>query len=441
MPLNLRRRFADVSRCGDADATESPKAIRFFHPGYGKAPITNDAQPPIRDALISFPAFDDGGIFYDIAHTACGILAGNRWDGYFSFDRQGETVVERPIDGILRERAYFFCLPQPRNSSVDPYPIFARFGDWRFPHNDLPPCWERLRPRFHGDANGIIRRCALTDCGLSVDAAHLIPVKETSWYNDNGMMDYGKATSFSTEAVNSLTNVISLRTDVHRMFDERNFCFAPKADEYQREVLPLRTREDDGIASTNISVNEVQLPSTDQHDSGKASRTEPSSSDTSPAPVVLAAHIRMDHFLPNIFRDFLFMTKEPRVLLVWDEELGQYRTERAEKSKCIMTAQEARARSKSPTKRQRPTGETGQVDQEYLYGEDEFDESDHVRDQYADDSSAIDSGFHDEVFDNDTYDSPERGRSRKRKFSEPCWQDGGDDATEVKRTNRSVLWH
>ncbi|KAG7423655.1 hypothetical protein Forpi1262_v015327 [Fusarium oxysporum f. sp. raphani] len=366
MPLNLRRRFTDVSRCGDADATESPKAIRFFHPGYGKAPISSDAQPPIRDALISFPAFDDGGIVYDIAHTACGILAGNRWDGY------------------------------------------------------------------------------------------------------------GKATSFSTEAVNSLTNVISLRTDVHRMFDERNFCFAPKTDEYQREVLPLRTREGDGIASTNISVNEVQLPSTDQHDSGKASRTEPSSSDTSPAPVVLAAHVfnsipggelqklfhnREAHpaiyaasleclfarfawtiFSPNIFRDFLFMTKEPRVLLVWDEELGQYRTERAEKSKCIMTAQEARARSKSPTKRQRSTGETGQVDQEYLYGEDEFDESDHFRDQYADDSSAIDSGFHDEVFDNDTYDSPERGRSRKRKFSEPYWPDGGnEDATEVQRTNRSVL--
>jgi hypothetical protein len=108
----------------------------------------------------------------------------------------------------------------------------------------------------------------------------------------------------------------------------------------------------------------------------------------------------------------------------------------------IMAAQEARVRSKSPTKRQRPTGETGQVDQEYLYGGVEFDESDHVCDQYADDSSAIDSGFHDEVFDNDTYDSLERGRSRKRKFSEPCWQDGGnDDATEVKRTNRSLLWH
>lgn len=122
------------------------------------------------------------------------------------------------------------------------------------------------------------------------------------------------------------------------------------------------------------------------------------------------------------------------MLLVWDEELGKYRTERAETSKCIMTAQEARARSKSPTKRQRPTGDTGKVDQDYLYEEDKFDESDHVRDRYADDSSAIDSGFHDEVFNNDTYDSPERGRSRKRKFSEPRWQEGGDDnATEIKR--------
>jgi hypothetical protein len=82
------------------------------------------------------------------------------------------------------------------------------------------------------------------------------------------------------------------------------------------------------------------------------------------------------------------------------------------------------------------------VDQEYLYGEDEFDESDHVCDQYADDLLAIDSGFYNEVFDNDIYDSPERRRSRKRKFSEPYWQDrGNDNATEVKRINRSVLWH
>lgn len=244
MPLNIRRRFADSSRCGDENATKLPRTIRFFHPGYGKTPISSITQPPIRDALISLPAFDDGGIHYDIAHTTCGILSGNRWDGYFSLDRQGNTMVEPPVDGILRETAYFFCLPQssylstltlsstpisntnptstlaqtqtptsaltstsisnptpalssnsPPNliptstpTSTDPYPVVARFRDWRFPHGNLPPCWERLKPRFAG-AKGSVRHCILTDCGLSLDAAHLVPIKESNWYNDNGMME------------------------------------------------------------------------------------------------------------------------------------------------------------------------------------------------------------------------------------------------------------
>lgn len=191
MPLNVRRRFGDVSRCGDEHAIESPNAIRFFHPGYGKTPISTNAQPPIRDALISLPAFDDGGIHYDTAHTTCGVLAGNRWDGYFSLDREGRTRVQPPADGILRERAYFFCLPPSSDpsTSTDPYPIVARFRDWRFPHRNLPPCWERLRPHFRGGAHGSVRRCIFTDCGLSLDAAHLVPVKETSWYDDNGMVE------------------------------------------------------------------------------------------------------------------------------------------------------------------------------------------------------------------------------------------------------------
>lgn len=191
MPLNVRRRFGDVSRCGDENAIESPNAIRFFHPGYGKTLISTNAQPPIRDALISLPAFDDGGIHYDTAHTTCGVLAGNRWDGYFSLDRDSRTRVQPPADGILRERAYFFCLPPSSDpsTSTDPYPIVARFRDWRFPHRNLPPCWERLRPRFREGAHGSVRRCIFTDCGLSLDAAHLVPVKESSWYDDNGMVE------------------------------------------------------------------------------------------------------------------------------------------------------------------------------------------------------------------------------------------------------------
>lgn len=191
MPLNLRRRFADISRCGDENVIESPDVIRFFHPGYGKSPISATSQPPSRDTLISLPALDDGGIHYDTAHTTCGVLAGNRWDGYFSLDRDGTTRVQQPVDGILRGRAYFFCLPQTSESaaSTEPYPVVASFYDWRFPHRNLPPCWERLRHQFRADAQGAPKRCVLTDCGLSLDNAHLVPVNLSSWYDDNAMAE------------------------------------------------------------------------------------------------------------------------------------------------------------------------------------------------------------------------------------------------------------
>ncbi|EEU35129.1 uncharacterized protein NECHADRAFT_102268 [Fusarium vanettenii 77-13-4] len=216
MPLNVRRAFSDVSRCGDGNTIESPNAIRFFHPGYGKTPISTNAYPPIRDALVSLPAFDDGGIYYDIAHMTCGVLAGNR------------------------------------------------FRDWRFPHCNLLPCWERLRPYFRGGAPGSVRRCILTDCGLSLDAAYLVPVKETSWYDDNGMLDYGKAPSFSTDAVNASTNIITLRTDVHRMFNEWNFCFVPKSDHRDGRPLMIRTRgSGDSITYRDSSRNESL--ETDKH--------------------------------------------------------------------------------------------------------------------------------------------------------------------------------
>ncbi len=188
MPLSVRRCFGDVDRCGDRNAINLPNGIRFFHPGYGKTPISANDTPPNRDSLIALPALDDGGIHYDTAHTACGILTGNRWDGYFSLVRDGSVRVQSPADGILREPAYFFCLPPSSDPSADPYPVVAGFRDWRFPHRNLPPCWERLRPRFLGTAQGTARRCIMTDCGFSLDNAHLVPVKQSRWYIDNDMM-------------------------------------------------------------------------------------------------------------------------------------------------------------------------------------------------------------------------------------------------------------
>ncbi|KAG7291243.1 hypothetical protein NEMBOFW57_001255 [Staphylotrichum longicolle] len=77
---------------------QRPRRVDFLHPGYSG-----------RAVLLSLPALDDGGIDFDTALAACGLVAGNRWsDGFFSSDRSGAVSVERPEDGILREPQYFF---------------------------------------------------------------------------------------------------------------------------------------------------------------------------------------------------------------------------------------------------------------------------------------------------------------------------------------------
>jgi hypothetical protein len=77
--------------------------------------------------------------------------------------------------------------------------------------------------------------------------------------------------SFSTDAVNSLTNIISLCINIHRISDERHFCSLPKPDKDSAEGLPLRTRGGDISILTDILINEELLPNTNNHDSGKAS--------------------------------------------------------------------------------------------------------------------------------------------------------------------------
>lgn len=45
--------------------------------------------------------------------------------------------------GVPRDNRYFYHLPPA--STGETYPILARFNDWRFPHNALPPLWTRLQ--------------------------------------------------------------------------------------------------------------------------------------------------------------------------------------------------------------------------------------------------------------------------------------------------------
>ena len=79
------------------------RAIQFHHPGY--------AYP--NDILLTLLAPDhpSGGLHHLTALTACGIVAGNRFDGYFSTAPNGQAIEDSP-DSVLTGGDYWFHVPQ-----------------------------------------------------------------------------------------------------------------------------------------------------------------------------------------------------------------------------------------------------------------------------------------------------------------------------------------
>ncbi|KAH8675215.1 hypothetical protein BGZ61DRAFT_555119 [Ilyonectria robusta] len=219
-------------------ALAEPPTIRIFHPFYADSSFNPDF-----DILIAFQGFDDGGIHYDTAHTACAILADNQWDGYFSRDIHGKIKVH-PADGVLRDPSYYFCLPSSSNPSADPYPVIPRFEDWRFPHNNLPPLWMQLKEQLFAEQETKQARsghCSLSDCADAIETAHRVPTTQSHWWRINVMKQHVRAPLFSTNEIDCPANSLPLRCDIRRMFDERHFTFAPKtaiARDQERMLSP-----------------------------------------------------------------------------------------------------------------------------------------------------------------------------------------------------------
>lgn len=268
-------------------------------------------------------------------------------------------------------------------------------------------------------------------------------------------------------------NSITLRTDVHRMFDERNFCFVPKLAPPDERALALRTPtvSMDNSGSENIGTEQNQYRAHDE-----ASRIEQQSSaesaTTSRPQDVLVGHVftsapggelqklwhnREAHpglyaasleslfarfawtvFSPSIFCAFLLATTEPRLLLVSDEHSGQYISEWRDPEKCKLTLRAAQARSESPTKRQRPASDAGRDEDYWRDGEPR---------EYQDSSLDIDSSYPDEPYqyyggdlDNPSSEEEERGRPRKRKHMDSdsvAFED--NEYSEYRRAKRAPV--
>lgn len=80
--------------------------IIIRHPGY--------AQPNNILIILQAPDHPDGGLTYDTAHTICGIIAGNRWNGFFKKATDGSRV-DLGRDDVLPVGDYYFHLPGAGN--------------------------------------------------------------------------------------------------------------------------------------------------------------------------------------------------------------------------------------------------------------------------------------------------------------------------------------
>ncbi|OAA66551.1 hypothetical protein SPI_01127 [Niveomyces insectorum RCEF 264] len=211
----------------------TPRAVRFRHPAYP------DSTP---DLLVLMAADGDGGLDYDLALAACCIVAGVHWDGgYLAQKALGNhdlQRVDRPHDGLLRAREYFFCV-----DGQDPsfkYPVVPSFHHWRFPHGgfdgvggtprgSLPLPWRDLRfpdftpprPTLKGPAAAMDRdiTCRVTGHMNAVEKAHLVPEGERLWYCRRPL---------EVSAINDDKNILVLRKDIHHLFNTRRFTFVPK---------------------------------------------------------------------------------------------------------------------------------------------------------------------------------------------------------------------
>lgn len=81
--------------------------------------IKHPSYPDTENTLLVLPGLDhpEGGLYHATALEACGILAGNRQDGYFSetFDGPGIGI---PAEGILKGTKYYFQIPRPDQSAA-----------------------------------------------------------------------------------------------------------------------------------------------------------------------------------------------------------------------------------------------------------------------------------------------------------------------------------
>ncbi|RWA04582.1 hypothetical protein EKO27_g10528 [Xylaria grammica] len=232
--------------------------IRFLHP-----------REPDGQEIISFPALDLGtaiaspsaqpstcsqnqhiwGVDYETALVACGILANNRWDGYFTSADSGKRVEN--TTRLLVEPRYFFNVPSAdsghlSNDTSNNYAVIRDFASWRFPHGDLPPLWRFSVPE-HSNTNASYEDnpfnflhhnrvelnggCVITPAHQQLKNFYIVPTPYTKCFYQSRMAKHLTPLQVSN-IENYIDNVHSrllMRAEAHSLMEEGRFCVVPKA--------------------------------------------------------------------------------------------------------------------------------------------------------------------------------------------------------------------
>lgn len=229
------------------------RQILFRHPWY------NDSNNVLLRLFAPDSVTDvvGRGLYAQFALDACGIIAGNRWDGWLSESKDATTATGTgAIESttILQKSSYYFHLPA--QSVNAPYPIVPTFGTWRFPHDELPHSWKQITPaapnptasnKSFSPSNLTLAlherdvSCRITGYDEGTQVAHICPKKEDHWWGCNGMSRYNTGVS---DTLHDLSNTLLLRSDLRSAFDRPKFTFVPKASsDFERPQLVLHLIE------------------------------------------------------------------------------------------------------------------------------------------------------------------------------------------------------
>ena len=218
------------------------------------------------------------------------------------------------------------------------WPVVPTFQDWKFP-NRMPEVWTRWRgssrPQIllgtasQSSYTTLVRArdfsCRITQHCTGTEVAHLCPESERDWFIANNMQQY-KTNLNSAHLLKDPGNMLLIRSDLHKSFDDRSFVFFPKGPQGSLVLHTLQQIDDLSQIFHNVQLH----------------------------PIHCCPEFLLTRFAWSIF-PFLtgFLCRHvPRYVVTVDEEIGERAAKEVFDAKHLQD-RAVRSRSKSLKKRER----------------------------------------------------------------------------------------